>query len=296
MPELCAITFSAPKWEDTVNAWREYLGYHVVHTGYLTPELARTWNAPKNADARIALMVPESEDKSVLVRIIENVHPDNYRPLRSFGWSSLELTVSDVDSLASRLATSPFKIIGKPHDLSFSNGAIRAMQVQGPADEIILLTEIKEQIQDFHLPKSRSDVDRPFVAILATRDLDATRDFYYEKLWIPKGRDIETQIWILSNAFFLDRDTCHRISASQLANQGLIEIDEYPEGATRRPVVPGYLVPGVCHVSFAVPEIDDIPLYWLTEPTAFDGPPYEGMRQVTFFGSTGELIELIERT
>ena len=120
MPELCAITFSAPKWEDTVNAWREYLGYHVVHTGYLTPELARTWNAPKNADARIALMVPESEDKSVLVRIIENVHPDNYRPLRSFGWSSLELTVSDVDSLASRLATSPFKIIGKRHSCDAS--------------------------------------------------------------------------------------------------------------------------------------------------------------------------------
>ena len=292
-PRLCTITISAAAWENTVNAWCDFLRYKVLNTGYLSSELARTWNAPNNVDSRIAVMAPESGDETVLVRIVENQHPSKYESLRTFGWASLELTVANVDELEIQLKDSPFTIIGHPHDLGFADGKIRAMQVRGPADEIILLTQIKDQVEGFHLPIANSNVDRPFVAILATRDLETAQAFYYDKLLVPKGNRISTEIWALSQAFHLSRDTLHTISTGQLPNQSLIEMDEYPEDATRRPLMPGHLVPGICHVTFAVTTIDDLPLYWLTEPNVFSGPPYEEHRQVTCFGSTGELIELI---
>ena len=48
--------------------------------------------------------------------------------------------VDDVDALAAELASSPFRIIGGPADLSFSD-QIRAMQVVGPAREVLYLTQ-----------------------------------------------------------------------------------------------------------------------------------------------------------
>jgi len=60
------------------------------------------------------------------------------RPVRSL--SAAELIVDDVDALAAELASSPFRIIGGPADLSFSD-QIRAMQVVGPAREVLYLTQ-----------------------------------------------------------------------------------------------------------------------------------------------------------
>ena len=42
--------------------------------------------------------------------------------------------------MAAELASSPFRIIGGPADLSFSD-QIRAMQVVGPAREVLYLTQ-----------------------------------------------------------------------------------------------------------------------------------------------------------
>ncbi len=294
LPTLAAITISSQKWEESVKAWKKYFDYEVLESGYLSEKLVRTWNAPKNIDSRIAVLAPKNGDKSVYIRIVENIHPKKYLPLRSFGWSAVELSVSDVNQLEVELMNSPFKIIGTPHDLSFSNGQLRAMQAQGPGDEIIILTEVKDNIENFDIPIATCKVDRPFVAILAARDLETSQKFFYDKLMVPKGKEIKTEIWSVSNAFHLSRDTLYTISAGKLTNSSLIEIDEYPEGAIRRPLVPGYLPPGVSHVSFLINNIEEIPLYWLTEPSTFSGLPYQNRRQVTFFGSSGELIELIE--
>ena len=62
--------------------------------------------------------------------------------LKVSGWNAAELIVEDVDGLAVQLENSPFKIIGSPADLSFTKN-IRAMQVMGPANEILYLTQFK---------------------------------------------------------------------------------------------------------------------------------------------------------
>ena len=66
-------------------------------------------------------------------------------PYTTYGWSASELIVQDVDQLADDLADSPFEIIGPPKNLSFTDD-IRAMQVLGPANEILYLTQVKDNV------------------------------------------------------------------------------------------------------------------------------------------------------
>ena len=60
---------------------------------------------------------------------------------------------------------SPFQIIGEPANLDVSDD-IRAMQVIGPAGEVLYLTEIKAVVPPFELPFARCTVDRLFIPVL----------------------------------------------------------------------------------------------------------------------------------
>ena len=66
LPTLAAITISSQKWEESVTAWKKYFGYEILESGYLSKELVRTWNAPKNVDSRIAILAPENGNKRLL--------------------------------------------------------------------------------------------------------------------------------------------------------------------------------------------------------------------------------------
>jgi len=99
----------------------------------------------------------------------------------------------------------------------------------------------------------------------------------------------------VNEAFVLDRRTKHRITTLALPGAGFIEIDQYPDEAERRQPVPGYPPPGIGAVAFEVDSIENFQLYWLGEPLTLPEPPHNGRRHVSFFGASGELIELIER-
>jgi catechol 2,3-dioxygenase-like lactoylglutathione lyase family enzyme len=96
-----------------------------------------------------------------------------------FGWLAVELLVRDVDALATRLAPH-FKILGAPKDLDMSD-AIRAMQVSGPAGEVLYLTQVKRALAAFQIPLSASltqAVGAPFVAVLGCRNRTEAAAFY----------------------------------------------------------------------------------------------------------------------
>ncbi len=289
---LLAATIAAPDLNAAADAYMIHLGYEVRGSGPVTAALAKSWDLPRAAGANQVVLGPSSR-AAVEIRLVSTPANPDYQPLRTYGWASIELTVGDVDALALSLADSPFTIIGEPHDLDFSD-VIRAMQVRGPCNEVLLLTQIGEQ-DKFDIPRATVPVDQMFVAILATADLDATCAFYAETFGTTASDPIDTAIWTLNDAFGLDRDTLQRIATVALPGQGLIEIDQYPAGATERPTPPGHLPPGISFASFAVPSLRPFESRWLGRPAAFfSDPPNRGRRSAMIRGASGELIELIE--
>ncbi len=290
---LLSITISVSDLPETVDAYRTHLGYRLLETGYVPPELAQSWAAPLNADARYGVMTPP-HDTSVSLRFVEGSIPEKYRPLRTFGWAAAEIAVLDVDSLSNAFANSPFEVITAPADIAFGTGALRKMTVRGPAQEILVFTQIKNPVPGFDVPTAHAPVDRPFITALAAEEIEKARNFYRDKFLIAPGPQIDAPIRNLNEAFDLDPGETQRTTTIRIPQQSYIEIDQYPEGAARRFGDGGYLVPGIALVTFEGHGLEDLPLYWLGAPNAYDILPYKSRRQVTFHGAAGELIELVE--
>jgi catechol 2,3-dioxygenase-like lactoylglutathione lyase family enzyme len=290
---LLSVTISVPDLPEVVEAYRTYLGYRLLETGYVPTALAQSWAAPLNADARFGVMSPPG-DTSVSLRFVEGSIPEKYRPLRTFGWAAVEIVVLDVDALSATLVDSPFEVISPPANLSFGSGALRAMTVRGPAREVLIFTQINGAIPGYDLPRATDPVDRPFIAILAAEEIEKARNFYRDKFLIAPGPQIDTPNLSLSDAFELPPEETHRITTIGIAGQSYVEIDQYPDMAAKRFGDGGYLVPGIALVTFEGRGLDDLPLYWLGAPSVFDIAPYASRRQVTFYGAAGELIELID--
>ena len=83
----------------------------------------------------------------------------------------------DVDALAAALVPGHFDIVGAPADLELSP-AIRAMQLVGPAGEMLYLTQVKAPVPPFALPLSRElppaqAIGPLFIAVLSTPSREA---------------------------------------------------------------------------------------------------------------------------
>ena len=290
---LLSVTISVLDLPSAVDAYRTHLGYQLLETGYVPQALAQSWAAPLNADARYGLMIPPS-NSTVSLRFVEGSIPEKYRPLRTFGWAAVEIVVADVDALSLALSGSPFEVISPPADLAFGAGGLRTMTVRGPAQEILIFTQIGRPVPGYDLPAAVDPVDRPFTTVLAAKEIEKVRNFYRDKFQIVPGPQIDTPIRSLNEAFELEPDEHRRMTTMATAGQNYIEIDQYPDMASKRFGDGGYLVPGIALVTFEGNGIDALPLYWIGEPSTFDMVPYGSRRQVTFYGAAGELVELVE--
>lgn len=280
------VTVTVPDLAHAVETYRDYLGYERFHDERLPAGQADYMGAPALAGADCALLRPAAGG-DFCFRFITQPLPPRYRPLTTWGWNAAELIVEDVDRLAAELEDSPFRIVGPPEDLSFSD-AIRAMQIIGPAEEVLYLTMIKEQLPEFDLPTPACPVDRTFIVILGGPDMGTMQAFYHGSFGVPEAPVMEARISVLSRALDLPADTMHPIAAMPLAGQSLIEVDDYRAATTTRDCPPGGLPPGIAMVSFAADALpDDLPA------GRFSGPPYHGGRSVLTTGAAGELVELI---
>ncbi len=289
---LLAATMSVADLARSCDVYERWLGYGPEEEGRVSAALAATWAAPAAEGAPWALLAPASGAPGGL-RLVEAPTVNGYRPLQSVGWAAAELTIMDVDGIAEELQASPFRIIGPPRALS-SISAIKAMQMVGPDGEVIYLSDLRAYEGKFDVARATVPVDRAFIAILAARDLEATRVFYETHFHAQRMSDHEVVYPVLNDAFDCGADFRHRISSLQLGGQSVIEIDQYPDGAAARPAATGNLPPGMAMMTFATPALDQLGIEFLSPSESFAEAPYNGSRVAVCRGASGELIELVE--
>jgi hypothetical protein len=248
---ITGVTISTADVDASANAYVRHLGYRVNERGRVPAELARRWQSPAAEGARFVTVHPECAD-DFHFRFVESPSAGTYRAFSCHGWNAAELIVRDVDAMAVTLAASSFRILGPPQDLSFTD-AIRAMQVRGPAGEILYLTQFKRPLEALPAPPARCAVDRAFIVIVGGPSLGALLDFYTGSFAISPPQRMQSRVKAMSEVFGLSAEQRYEIAALPLQGHCYIEADQMPPAATPPDRVPGHLPPGIATVSFRSP-------------------------------------------
>ncbi|MEZ5458959.1 MAG: hypothetical protein R3E65_06515 [Steroidobacteraceae bacterium] len=240
------------------------------------------------------MLLHASQSPDTLLRLVEApAQSATALALPGHGWNAMEVLVRDPYALAAQLQGSPFKLLIPPRPLPF-DAAIHAMQVEGPAGELLYLTALPTDRTILDLNAARSRVDRPFIAILGCADIEAVLGFYSQVLQTPTIGAAPTIVKVINDSFGLPNG--HRIPLGivKMSRDSLIEVDELPAAAGPRPSAAGELPAGFAVVSFECPDLAALPVPWLQPPRALPEAPYFGRRAGLARGAAGELIELIE--
>ncbi|MEO0998080.1 MAG: hypothetical protein AAFX58_11225 [Pseudomonadota bacterium] len=296
MKLLRAATLSVASLERSITVYTEWLDYGVVEQTTLPEALAHAMEAPATAGAPMAVLRPAS-GADIFLRLIQSEpHPD-YVPLRSYGWAAIEICVTDVLAANERMLRSPhFEIIGPPREIEGLD-AIYPMQMKGPDGEIVYLTQIRDDLPAFDLPRASTLIDHLFILVMACSDLPASLAWMAANTGMQIGREkMDIVYTMLAGAFDLPPDELHTIATMVHERDVFLELDQYPPAAVDRPRFDGSLVPGVALGTFSHPDFAAL----CTNDAAIapvgrhDGVVYDGGRAVTLKGPDGTLIELIE--
>lgn len=291
---LRAATLSVKDPEATAARYVDWLGYRILERGTVSDDLAASWGARSAGGERYVVLGPQS-GKEVFLRFVAGPRAAPIPPLRTFGWAAIELCVQDVLKLNERLRDSPFKIIGAPKELD-GLPTIFPMQVRGPDDEVVYLTQIKGDLPEYDLPRANSFVDMLFIAVLACSDMHASLDWFARVLGLAPGRDMAIEYALLAEAFGAPLSQKYTLATMTHDRDVFLECDQYPKAATARPSAPNALSPGFAMASFECPNLERITEAWICPPVARQGPVYDGRRSGTLRAPDGTLVEVIALT
>jgi catechol 2,3-dioxygenase-like lactoylglutathione lyase family enzyme len=283
---------ATPDLDAALEDYHGRLGLNIVERGELAADLAASWNCPASAGARIATLQPQS-GAHCFIRLVEQPVPQDFRPVRTYGWAAYELTVQDVYGWPDRLAGSGFDIVGPPKPIEGLPYFI-PMQVTGRGREMIYLNEVAENTPSSDLPKAASLTDHIFIVILATHDREANLAWLQEKIGLDVGGTYTLEYTMINKAFGLEAGTQSSITMVQKGRLPIIEVDDYPSAATARPCAAGCLPPGNALVTLAVDSLDAVKADFIAPPAVRGGTIYAGKRSATVVGMAGELLELVE--
>ena len=281
----------------SIKAYRGWLDYVVAERGNIDASLAASWGCPGAAGRPYAILRPSS-GADVFIRLVENrIHPE-YEALRSYGWAALEICVKDVLAVNERIADGPFEVIGKPKEIP-ELPAIFPMQVKGPDNEVVYLTQIREDPPPFRLPRANSSIDKLFILVLACSNVRASLSWLTRHLGIQVGRDANTIRYpLIQEAFELPEDELITYATAMHEKDVFLELDELPPIATERPSYSGDLPQGIAIGTVAVPDFDDIlqrnVLDWIVAPLRPHSVIYGGKRSGTLRAPDGTLVEVVE--
>lgn len=293
MKLLRAATLTVSDLERSTSNYAKYFDYSVVEQGEVPADLAASWATPASAGQPYAIMQPAS-GADVFIRFIEQPAVEGYKALRSYGWNALEICVQDVMEANARMENSPFEIIGPPRKIEGLD-SIHPMQVRGPDEEIVYLTQINGDLPAFDLPRAASLIDKLFILVMGCSDLKASFDWMQKHCGLAPGReDMEIVYTMIAKAYDLPMEQLHKISTLIHGRDVFLEIDQYPEAAVPRAHHEGMLVPGCAIGTLWHPDFDSLPGPWITPPTRRDGPIYKGKRVATQKDLDGALIEIVE--
>jgi catechol 2,3-dioxygenase-like lactoylglutathione lyase family enzyme len=292
---LRAATITVADLARTRAAYETWLGYVCVEEGPLDEAIAESLDSPRSAGRRACLMRPAS-GTDIFLRFIEgDPHPD-YRPLRSYGWTAIEICVEDVLAVNARMEKSPFKIIGPPREID-GLPAIFAMQVKGPDDEIVYLTQIRDDLPAYDLPRAKSFIDHLFILVLASADLAGALAFVQNRFGLSLGRELEIQYTMLAEAFATPPERLYRLATVTHERDVFIEVDQFPPWATPRPQHAGALPPGIAAATLMLPDFAarlEALAPWLIAPASVKpGALYAGRASATVRGPDGTLFEVM---
>jgi catechol 2,3-dioxygenase-like lactoylglutathione lyase family enzyme len=245
---IVGVTIATPDLRASEAAYVEHLGYRPGSRGRVSREQAALWGRPAAAGSP-CLSVHPPAGADFAFRFVETAPVSGYRAFACHGWNAAELIVADVDALAVSLRGSPFEMLGPPQDLSFTD-AIRAMQVRGPAGEILYLTQFKRPLESLPSPVARCPVDRVFIVIVGGASLDELLDFYARRFGVALPQRMESRVKAMSEAFGLSPEHRYQIAALPLQGSCYIEADQMPATARPPDTAADRLPPGIAIVSF----------------------------------------------
>ena len=283
-------TIGAPDVEK-VKAWyNDWLDYQLVDEGWVPDNWAASWGAPVSAGRRYVVMGPASGE-DVFIRAVDIDPLPDFKTLTTCGWAAIEITVADVDAVMKKLKLSPFRVIGLPRALT-TDSPIRAMQIVGPAEEVIYLTgNTGDRVASNH-PEPQKLIDRVFIMVLAGPDLGALKKFYLESFKLGDQGDLSFPIHALSDAQNLPADHMYKCSVLVASARGnKLELDEYEPQFGARPGPLDRLPPGVAMATFEADSFNGLDIDFIAPPA----PLYEGYAAATFFGPAGERTEIMAR-
>jgi len=281
---------------DAAKAYCDWLDYEIVENGNIGSALADSWHAPKNAGAPYCVLRPASEE-AVYIRMIEQAPHPEYSPLRSYGWAAIEICTQDTERVNARMERGPFEIIGPPKVLD-GMPAIYPMQVKGADHEIVYLTQIRDDMPEYDLPRAKSLIDRLFILVLACPDIETEGAWLEKHLKLSKGRTIAINYTMINKAFGLPDGTQHKLATLKHGRDVFLEIDEYPNDTIQRPTHNGYLPPCTAIGSFIHPEFSELEAInegvWVSPPAERDGIINNGNRVGVLRSPGGTIFEMIE--
>jgi hypothetical protein len=283
-------TLVKSRFDETVAAYVDHLNMIVAESITISGAQAALWQTPALIGQRIATLL--SPSNIPWIRVVEDKNAVAAKPFRELGWMALEVVVADVDSLAVDLENSAFETFRPPANLDVSD-AIRAMQVIGPAGEVLYLTQIGAEVPPFVLPVATCRVDHLFIPVMCCHDRE-TATAFYESFAGAKAYRFDTKITSLNKAYGYDLDRRHPVSTVQLAGATMIEIDQIDE-AQSRSVATGSLPSGIAMISYEVDGIDSLAVDWVAPPQVLPGVLYKNRKAGLVRCPGGELIELISR-
>lgn len=286
-------TIGAPDLAAVEKMYTADLGLSVREKGRVSDATAASWSAPKSA-GRPYILLSSDTSRDVYIRAVEVDPVPGYKALNTVGWNAIEIIIKDIDTLHKKLKQSKFRFIGEPAPLG-RYPTIVAMQVIGPAEEVLFLTTETGDASKSSLPVAQSMVDRVFIMVGAAGDLPAMRDWYSGNFNM-KPNVINDSGWDVTRQL-QGRPVGDKFTTTllYLKNHGnIMQLDGYPAPAQARPRAPGQLPPGVAMTSFAVPSLDALKVKFLSPPAKLDGAAYNGRRAATAIGAGTELAEFIE--
>ena len=276
-----------------ISAYTDLLDYQVIDEGELPQSLAAAWSTPDMTGMPYALLQPSS-GAEVYLRFIETGRTGGYWPPVTQGWIATEILTTDPDALLEKLQGSAFTHIGGPGDLYPHPKSARALQMAGPAGELMYFTRILPGGSRFGLHGAKTFVDRPFIMVTGGTSMDEIHGFYGGVLGLRVTEPSPFVIGQMSRVLGVDPRTAYPVSLARIPGRSfLIELEELPPYIERRHVPEGQLPEGLAMVSFTSAPLDELNLIYRAEPRRIDIPPYNGRKVAVIEGPAGEWLELI---
>lgn len=291
---LRGATVTVASLDRSIELYTHYLNYRLIETGSVDSDIAESWQAPGVIGHAYAVLQPAS-GREIYLRFVEQEPMPGFRALRTYGWNAIELCVTDVMEVYARLKDSPFEIIGPPRE-NPGLANIHPMQIKGPDEEVVFLTQINADTPPYKLPRAQSLIDQVFIMVIGCSDMAAATSWFETNLSLERGEDLKIAYTMLAKAYGKDLSTQYQLTTLMHDFDVFLEVDQYPAEATERHKQNGMLPPGCAITTFWHPEFDLIQRAQSNPVQTHAGVLYDGGKSILLEGPDGALVEVVEGT